>query len=42
MRYVSKKLISQSRDEYRFEFEYKHGRLLIKSFQLLGSDKHED
>lgn len=41
MRYVGKKLISQSRDVYRFEFEYRHARLLIKSFKLVRSDKNE-
>lgn len=37
-RYVGEKFISQSRDTYRFEFEYKQGRLLIKSFKLLGGE----
>jgi len=41
MRYVGEKRISQSRDVYRFEFEFHRGRLLIKSFKLIKSDKNE-
>lgn len=37
-RYVGEKFISQSRDTYLFEFVYKHGRLFIKSFKLLGGE----
>ena len=42
IRYVGKKRISQSRDTYQFEFNYNRGKLLIKTFQLIKSDKHED
>lgn len=42
MRYVGYKRISQSRDVYKFEFEYHHGRLLIKSFRLVKSDKNDE
>lgn len=38
-RFVGEKRISQSRDTYSFTFLYRHGRLLIKSFQLIRSDK---
>src|SRR3990167_1780158 len=37
-RFVGEKKISQSRDVYQFNFEYRHGRLLIKSFSLLKTD----
>ncbi|HQS85121.1 MAG TPA: type IV conjugative transfer system protein TraE [Alphaproteobacteria bacterium] len=38
-RFVGEKRISQSRDTYAFTFLYRQGRLLIKSFQLIRSDK---
>ena len=41
LRYVGEKRISQSLDVYRFEFEFHRGRLLIKSFKLIKSDKNE-
>ena len=41
VRYVGEKKISRSRDVYRFEFEFHRGRLLIKSFKLIKSDKNE-
>lgn len=41
LRYVVDKRISQSRDTYRIEFEYHRGRLLIKTFQLIKSDRNE-
>lgn len=37
--FVGEKRISQSRDTYQFQFEYKSGRLLIRSFKLIASDK---
>jgi conjugal transfer pilus assembly protein TraE len=42
LRFVGEKRISQSRDTYQFQFEYKAGRLSIKAFQLIGSDKPID
>lgn len=39
--FVGEKRISQSRDTYRFQFEYKTGRLLIKSFKRITSDGKE-
>ncbi len=38
LRFVGEKRISQSRDIYRFQFEYKAGRLSIKAFELINSD----
>lgn len=38
LRFVGEKRISQSRDTYQFQFEYKASRLTIKTFQLIGSD----
>jgi len=40
-RYIGNKRISQARDTYRFEFEYKHSRLLIKSFSLIKGESYE-
>ena len=42
LRFVGEKRISQSRDTYRFQFTYKAGRLLIKSFKLITSDREEE
>jgi len=39
LRFVGEKRISQSRDTYAFTFIYRNARLLIKSFQLIRSDK---
>lgn len=39
LRFVGEKRISQSRDTYQFQFDYKSGRLLIKSFKLIATDK---
>ena len=36
--FVGEKRISQSRDTYQFQFEYRHGRLLIKAFKLVTSE----
>jgi conjugal transfer pilus assembly protein TraE len=41
LRFVGDKRISQSRDTYQFQFIYRHGRLLIKSFKLMRSDKND-
>ena len=41
LRFVGEKRVSQSRDTYRFQFAYKTGRLLIKSFKLIASDYKE-
>lgn len=41
LRFVGEKRISQSRDTYRFQFDYKVGRLLIKSFKLIATDHEE-
>jgi conjugal transfer pilus assembly protein TraE len=38
LRFVGEKRISQSRDIYQFQFEYKAGRLSIKAFELINSD----
>ena len=38
-RFVGEKRISQSRDTYQFKFDYRHGRLQIKSFKLIASDQ---
>ena len=38
LRFVGEKRISQSREIYRFQFEYKAGRLSIKAFELINSD----
>jgi conjugal transfer pilus assembly protein TraE len=37
LQFVGEKRVSQSRDRYQFQFAYKAGRLLIKSFKLLSS-----
>jgi conjugal transfer pilus assembly protein TraE len=42
LRFVGEKRISQSRDTYQFQFEYKAGRLSIKAFKLIASDKPID
>ena len=42
LRFVGEKRISQSRDTYRFQFEYRMGRLFIKSFKLIQSDQREE
>lgn len=39
LRFVGDKRISQSRDTYQFQFDYRVGRLLIKSFKLVASDE---
>ncbi|HUX80186.1 MAG TPA: type IV conjugative transfer system protein TraE [Alphaproteobacteria bacterium] len=39
LRFVGEKRISQSRDRYQFQFEYRVGRLLIKSFELISSNQ---
>lgn len=41
LRFVGEKRISQSRDTYQFQFDYKAGRLLIKSFKLISTDHEE-
>ena len=41
LRFVGEKRIAQSRDTYRFQFDYHHGRLFIKSFKLLTTDHQE-
>lgn len=41
LRFVGEKRISQSRDTYQFQFDYRHGRPLIKSFKLIKSDSSQ-
>ncbi len=41
LRYVGEKRISQSRDVYSLGMVYRHGRLLIETFKLIGSDQHD-
>lgn len=38
LHFVGEKRVSQTRDTYQFEFVYRHGRLLIKTFKLVTSD----
>lgn len=38
LHFVGEKRVTQTRDTYQFEFVYRHGRLLIKTFKLVFSE----